>query len=123
MKKVTADCARHYSSGEFEKAEAAYTELLDKYRRTGEQQSLALVYNNRGHAKYMQVEFYTAKEDFDMATSLNPELGSAFYNRATILYRMGNFSEALTDFQQSVKIEPTNLEFQEGLNNCHQCSV
>ena len=122
FKKVAGECARHYNSGEFEKAEESYTELLEKYKQT-EEKTLALIYNNRGHARYMQVEFYTAKDDFDVAIRLDPDLGSAFYNRATILYRMGNFTEALADFQRSVKIEPKNVEFLEGLKNCQMCIV
>eukprot|EP00092_Neocalanus_flemingeri_P051503 GFUD01059963.1.p1 GENE.GFUD01059963.1~~GFUD01059963.1.p1 ORF type:complete len:127 (-),score=38.86 GFUD01059963.1:66-446(-) len=122
FKKVAAECARHYNSGEFEKAEASYSELIEKYQQTKET-TLALVYNNRGHARYMQVEFYTAKDDFDVALTLNPKLGSAFYNRATILYRMGRFVDALADFQNSAKLEPANVEFQEGLKNCQLCIV
>eukprot|EP00092_Neocalanus_flemingeri_P014333 GFUD01015460.1.p1 GENE.GFUD01015460.1~~GFUD01015460.1.p1 ORF type:complete len:127 (-),score=39.29 GFUD01015460.1:483-863(-) len=122
FKKVAAECVRHYNSGEFEKAEASYSELIEKYQQT-EETTLALVYNNRGHARYMQVEFYTAKDDFDVALTLNPKLGSAFYNRATILYRMGRFVDALADFQNSAKLEPANVEFQEGLKNCQLCIV
>eukprot|EP00092_Neocalanus_flemingeri_P051502 GFUD01059962.1.p1 GENE.GFUD01059962.1~~GFUD01059962.1.p1 ORF type:complete len:135 (-),score=42.78 GFUD01059962.1:66-470(-) len=130
FKKVAAECARHYNSGEFEKAEASYSELIEKYQQTKEttlalvyNNTVALVYNNRGHARYMQVEFYTAKDDFDVALTLNPKLGSAFYNRATILYRMGRFVDALADFQNSAKLEPANVEFQEGLKNCQLCIV
>lgn len=122
-KKVTADCLRNYNSGQFEKAEASYTELLENNKEGDNDKVLALIYNNRGHARYMQVEFYTAKDDYDVAIKLDPELGSAYYNRATILYRMGKYSEALTDFQKSIKIDPNNVEFQEGLVNCQKCTV
>lgn len=122
-KKVSAECISHYNTGQFEKAEASYTELLENKKEGYNDKVLALIYNNRGHARYMQVEFYTAKDDYDVAIRLDPELGSAHYNRATILYRMGKYAEALTDFQKSVKIDPKNAEFQEGLANCQTCTV
>ena len=121
LEKVSAESLRHYNFGNFEKAEAAYTELLEKYKEGEKDKVLALIYNNRGHARYMQVEFYRAKDDYDVAIKLNPELGSAYYNRATILYRMGSYKEALPDFQKSVDIEPKNEEFQEGLKHCQLC--
>jgi len=121
LQKVSAECERHYNSGQFEKAEADYTELLGKYKDVKNDKVLALIYNNRGHARYMQVEFYTAKDDYDEALQLDPQLAPAHYNRATILHRMGRYAEALPGFQKSVTIEPKNGEFQEGLNQCQLC--
>jgi len=121
LEKVSAESLRNYNSGNFEKAEADYTELLKKYQEGENDKVLALIFNNRGHARYMQVEFYRAKDDYDEAIRLDPELGTAYYNRGTILYRMGSYKEALPDFQKSVDIQPKNEEFQEGLKHCQLC--
>ena len=121
LEKVSAESLRNYNSGNFEKAEADYTELLEKYQECGNDKVLALIYNNRGHARYMQVEFYRAKDDYDEAIRLDPDLGTAYYNRGTILYRMGSYKEALPDFQRCVDIQPKNEEFQEGLKHCQLC--
>jgi len=121
LEKVSAESLRNYNSGNFEKAEADYTELLKKYQECGNDKVLALIYNNRGHARYMQVEFYRAKDDYDEAIRLDPDLGTAYYNRGTILYRMGSYKEALPDFQRCVDIQPKNEEFQEGLKHCQLC--
>ena len=84
-------------------------------------EKLALVYNNRGHAKYMLVDFYAARDDYDEAIKLDPKLSVAYYNRATINYRMGDFAPALDDFMMSCKLDPTNLEYREGLSSCQEC--
>ena len=83
--------------------------------------SLALLYNNRGHAKYMMVNFYAARDDYDAAIRLDPGLAAARYNRATIYYRMGEFAPALEDFIAATKLEPENPEYQAGLQSCQQC--
>ena len=114
----------HYRSGDFAKAVTCYSQLIDWYRENTSaisKEKLALLYNNRGHSKYMLVDFYPAKDDFDIALSLNPSLDIAFYNRATIHYRMGDFSAALEDFRMCTKMNPDNLEFAEGLKACQQC--
>ena len=69
----------------------------------------------------MLVDFYRAKEDFDEAVRLDPSLAVAYYNRATIQYRMGEFDLALSDFKMSCKLEPKNAEFSEGLASCASC--
>ena len=119
-KDLSADSDQHYKSGEFGKAVKGYTQLLRQGTPSSEEQ--ALVYNNRGHAKYMMVDFYKAKEDFDEAIRLNPSLAVAFYNRGTIHYRMGDFNLALMDFQMCTKLEPNNPEFTEGLESCLECT-
>ena len=55
---LSADSDRHYQSGEFRKAVEGYTQLLSLSATTVSSQDVALVYNNRGHAKYMMVEIY-----------------------------------------------------------------
>ena len=120
---LSADSGQHYRAGDFGKAVEGYSDIISLYRDTLNSQDLALIYNNRGHAKYMMVDFYKAKDDFDEAVKLDPSLAVAYYNRGTIQYRMGEFDLALTDFKMSTKLEPTNPEFSEGLNSCQKCLV
>ena len=74
--------------------------------------------NNRGHAKYMQVEFDSALEDYDEALKLDSNLFVAKYNRGTILYRMGKFDQALEEFRIVAQAEKDNPEYQEALEKC-----
>lgn len=119
---LRADCDQHYGAGEFARAVQGYTHLLTLPSASVDRRERALTYNNRGHAKYMMVDFYPAMEDFDEAIKLDPSLAVAYYNRGTIQYRMGEFALALTDFKMCTKLEPSNLEFSEGLASCLECS-
>lgn len=60
-------------------------------RGTGDELSgsLARLYNDRGHARYMQVHFDAAVEDYSKAVKHDRDLAVAFYNRGTVHYRMG----------------------------------
>jgi tetratricopeptide (TPR) repeat protein len=51
--------------------------------------NIALAFNNRGHLKYLDVDFNGAVEDYENALKLDPILSSSYYNRGTIYYRMG----------------------------------
>ena len=118
---LSADSDKHYRAGQFGKAVKGYSDIISFHQDTLDSRDLALVYNNRGHAKYMMVDFYEAKDDFDEAVRLDPCLAVAYYNRGTIHYRMGDFDLALSDFKMSTKLEPNNSEFSEGLHSCQQC--
>lgn len=61
--------------------------------RQGQQESLnvllARAWNDRGHLKYLQVDFYGAVTDFTQAIKLDSDFAAPFYNRGQIHYRMG----------------------------------
>lgn len=50
---------------------------------------LARAWNDRGHLKYLQVDFYGAVDDFTQAIKLDNDFAVPFYNRGQIHYRMG----------------------------------
>lgn len=52
---------------------------------------IARAWNDRGHLKYLQVDFYGAVEDFSQAILLDNEFAVPFYNRGQIHYRMGMY--------------------------------
>ena len=74
--------------------------------------------NNRGHTKYMQVEFEAALEDYNKALDLLPDFAVARYNRGTIFYRMSKFDKAKEDLQMAVDAEASNKEYLEALEKC-----
>ena len=115
---VTADGDEHYNRGEFGEAVESYTRAV---QTCSDNTTLALLYNNRGHAKYMLVDFYSARDDYDLAVRMDPKLEIAYYNRATINYRMGEFRTALEDFNIATSLAPDNAEFREGLQSCQEC--
>lgn len=120
-RQVLADSDRLYRETHFARAVESYTRLLGLLQDTDNTAQQAIAFNNRGHAKYMMVDFYKAMEDYDEAIKLDPSLAVAYYNRGTIQYRMGEFDLALQDFKMSTKLEPENVEFSEGLASCEEC--
>ena len=118
---VTADCDQFYRRGEFGKAVECYCYTQAIQNCKDNNNALARLYNNRGHAKYMMVDFYSARDDYDIAVKIDPKLDIAFYNRATINYRMGDFKIALEDFNIATNLAPENLEFREGRQSCQEC--
>ncbi|KAK7793674.1 hypothetical protein R5R35_013154 [Gryllus longicercus] len=104
---------------DFKNLEESFTEHIEK-RNVNSSCALALLYNDRGHSKYMQVEFDSAIDDYNKAIEINPNLGVAYYNRATVLYRLGDFEAAYKDMIKAVDMEPNNIEFQNGLEACKQ---
>ena len=55
-------------------------------------------------------EFFSVKDEKIKAIVL--------YNRGTIRYRMGCFSDALGDLESALKSEPDNEEFKEAVMKC-----
>ena len=49
------------------------------------------MWNDRGHIKYLQVDFYAAVNDFTEAIKLDSGFAVPFYNRGQIHYRMGTY--------------------------------
>ena len=49
----------------------------------------ALSHNNRGHLKYLEVDFDDAVVDYTNALKYDEKLAVAFYNRGLIHYRLG----------------------------------
>lgn len=58
---------------------------------------LALAYNNRGHLRYLCVDFDDAIDDYTKAVEYNENLAVAFYNRGQIYYRLGTCDRAVCD--------------------------
>ena len=112
---LEASCQALYHQRRFQEVEAAYTTLLEE---GVDKETRAVVYNNRGHARYMQVDFPGALQDLEAALELAPGLAAAHYTWATVTYRLGGYSKALPAFQRAVELEPGNREFQEGLAGC-----
>ncbi|CAB4066479.1 unnamed protein product [Lepeophtheirus salmonis] len=123
MESILADLQlnseRLYSDKKFKEVEGMFTTFLKEAENEPEKlRGQAL--NDRGHAKYMQVDFTSALKDYDQAIQLCPSLAIAYYNRATIKYRMGHFKDAITDFKVAVDKCPDNEEYRKGLEECEK---
>ncbi|NXX81624.1 TTC32 protein, partial [Urocolius indicus] len=67
---------------------------------------LATALNNRGHVKYLRVEFDAAVEDYTAAIECQPGFEVPYYNRGLVLYRLGCFDEAMRDFRKVLELNP-----------------
>ncbi|XP_049800770.1 uncharacterized protein LOC126235886 isoform X2 [Schistocerca nitens] len=76
------------STNERRQLEMELTDLIDAENLRGK--DAALAYNNRGHLRYLQVNFDGAIEDYDKAIANDPDLAVAYYNRGTVFYRLGS---------------------------------
>ncbi|XP_046990853.1 uncharacterized protein LOC124595963 isoform X3 [Schistocerca americana] len=74
------------STNERRQLEMELTDLIDAENLRGK--DAALAYNNRGHIRYLQVNFDGAIEDYDKAIAIDPDLAVAYYNRGTVFYRL-----------------------------------
>ncbi|XP_047903357.1 tetratricopeptide repeat protein 32 isoform X1 [Anser cygnoides] len=57
----------------------------------GASRDLATAFNNRGHIKYLRVEFAAAMEDYAAAIESQPGFEVPYYNRGLVLYRLAHF--------------------------------
>ena len=114
---IEAQVEKLYKEKKFHEVE----EMFSTFLKEAEAESDAVkarAFNNRGHAKYMQVNFDAAIQDYDQALKLDEALAVAKYNRGTILYRMGKFEQALADLEAAVDSAKDNSEYQEALKKC-----
>ncbi|XP_068534781.1 tetratricopeptide repeat protein 32 isoform X2 [Anas acuta] len=72
----------------------------------GASRDLATAFNNRGHIRYLRVEFAAAMEDYAAAIESQPGFEVPYYNRGLVLYRLGCFDEAIKDFRKVLELNP-----------------
>jgi len=114
---MEAQAEKLYKEKKFKEVEDMFSTLLKESE--GEDDTIkAREYNNRGHAKYMQVDFEEALKDYEQALKLDPSLTVAKYNRGTILYRLSKFEQARDDLKAAVEAEGDNQDYQEALQKC-----
>ncbi|XP_063840332.1 uncharacterized protein LOC135089062 isoform X2 [Scylla paramamosain] len=107
-----------------------YKKVMEERERELRNALIAQLYNERGVCRYKQVYFDDAVEDYSQALKLDPSLAAAYYNRATIYYRLfaaypkGSHEredwvlKAMRDFQEALRYDPNNTEFKEGWQSC-----
>ncbi|XP_029640797.1 tetratricopeptide repeat protein 32 [Octopus sinensis] len=69
------------------------------------QEQIALAYNNRGHLRYLNVDFPEAVSDYTKGLD-HTQLPVTYYNRGLIHYRLGYFDEAIRDMQEALNLDP-----------------
>ena len=82
--------------GRYKEAEDLYSAFIDVLIRPSQNEDTSLMpaaLNERGHTKYLQVDFNGAVEDYSTAIILKPDFSLALYNRGQIFYRLGELGK------------------------------
>ncbi|XP_025900727.1 tetratricopeptide repeat protein 32 [Nothoprocta perdicaria] len=87
-------------------AEELYGRFIACSAPGGGGRDLATALNNRGHLRYLRVEFAAALEDYAAAIASQPDFEVPYYNRGLVLYRLGCFDDAMTDFRKALELNP-----------------
>jgi len=107
------DAKKLEESGKCAKAtEAAFNRFIVSYQdqpaqvRTQFRQHLSFAYNSRGLARYLQVEFELALDDFSEAIALDSSVANFYYNRGLIKFRLKDFGLARVDLEKALALDP-----------------
>ena len=79
-------------SGRNDDAFDSFTEFIrnkDAVLESGYRKELAQAYNERGHIRYLRVDFGNAIDDYTESIHLDGEFAVAYYNRGQVHYRLG----------------------------------
>ncbi|XP_057287774.1 tetratricopeptide repeat protein 32 [Pezoporus wallicus] len=87
-------------------AEELYSRFIAYGAGPGADHHLATALNDRGHIKYLRVEFAAAMEDYTAAIECQPGFEVPYYNRGLVLYRLGCFDDAMKDFRKVLELNP-----------------
>lgn len=109
-------------------------EALQEYTRVIQQQPvdrnlLAGTYTNRGNVYQTLNQMDVALKDYNQALKIDPTYADAYFNRAVMLERQGNLTQAARDFEQAAALygKQGNAELQrqasEQANRLRQPSV
>ena len=104
MEKIFLEAFRLQKNGNLEEAKEKYYQVisLDKFNINS--------YNNLGTI-YAQEGFYEkAFQNFNIATTLEPNYAEAWFNKGNLLYNLHNFKESIFSFTQAIKARPDYIE-------------
>ncbi|RZJ72413.1 tetratricopeptide repeat protein [Flavobacterium sp.] len=111
------------SDNAIEMAKKRKKSKVDKVVENDKSESIAMLYNNRGYAKYKAGDLKGALIDIDSSISLSPTNSYAFRNRALVNIASGKIALACADIEKALKLgfsesygdEVTKLK----ATNCH----
>lgn len=70
----------------------------------------AATYNNRGILRLNRSAYAQAKQDFDQAIGIAPELGETWVNRGAALLGLHRYAEALDNLNRGIELNTSYLE-------------
>ena len=70
--------------------------------------NVMLAYHNRGNTYQSKGDYERAIGEYDTAIKLRPDYAEAWFARGRAHFALAQFAAAITDFRQSLKLEPTD---------------
>lgn len=74
------------------------------------QHDKAATLTNRGILRLGLAAYDQAKEDFDQAIQLVPDLGESYVNRGAVLLAMHRYTEAIADLDRGIELNSSSIE-------------
>lgn len=93
------EAMRLYLSGEWNEAQAAFTELSKTYTES------SFIWLVLGNIDYSLGQLERSVQNYNEAIRLNPEYGIAYYKLGVCYYRMGRLDEALKAFSDLMEMK------------------
>jgi lipoprotein NlpI len=70
--------------------------------------NVMLAYHNRGNTYQDKGDYRRAIPEYDIAIRLQPGYAEAYFGRGRARFALGEFADAVMDFAQSLKLDPTD---------------
>lgn len=70
--------------------------------------NVMLAYHNRGNTYQDKGDYRRAIPEYDIAIRLEPRYAEAYFARGRARFALGEFADAVVDFTQSLKLDPTD---------------
>lgn len=103
INKLFIEAVNHYQNEEFDKAEAGYRQILAKDPQHADSlHLLGLILADRG-------QYEEAIALITQAISRYPQFALYYSNRAALYQRLNRHMEAVTDFHQSIQLDPKRV--------------
>ncbi len=102
LSEINARAGTFFSQGSFKKAVAAYTDAIALNGNN------AVLYYNRGLARFKLHDYASALDDFNKAVSIDPKNADLLNGRGGAYLVMQRFAEAIIEFDQALSIQPDN---------------
>ncbi|KAG0243905.1 putative stress-induced protein STI1 [Mortierella sp. GBAus27b] len=98
-----------------------YSNAIDLFSKAIElDPSNHVLYSNRSACYASLKEYAKALEDGEKTVELKPDWGKGYGRKATALYGQGRYPAAIDVYEAGLKIEPTNVQLQKGLQEAQQ---
>ena len=101
-----AEADELHNDGEYGKAVAMYTTLLEDNGSFDSIVQKAGVYLNRGNSLVQLKDYESAIEDYNSAIKLVPDTAEAYANRGIAFDTMGKYENAIDNYKQALKLKP-----------------